>query len=127
MNLFKSILIVTCLLTLSGCTDKIQKKTIYSSDNKNVITILISENNKFIVNGDYQSDKLPSEGYLLNNSILEYFPALVRWTPEMTEIYSQYGSFKTNKTGERLKHFEISTSEFEKLKRDSLNYRYFYY
>ncbi len=45
----------------------------------------------------------------------------------MTEIDSQYGMFKTNKTGERLKHIEISTSEFEKLKRDSLNYKYFYY
>jgi hypothetical protein len=127
MTLFKSTLIVACTLTLSGCAESIEKKIISSSDNKNVITVIISENNKYIVNGEYKSDKLPSEKYILNNSSIEYFPALVRWTPEMTEIYSLYGSFKTNSTGQRLKHFAISTSEFERLKRDSLNYKYFYY
>lgn len=127
MKIIKLILAITSLSSLTSCEDEVNKKLIYSWDKVNAITILTMESNHYFVNGDYQFKTIPTNRYIVNKSSLEYFTGLVKWTSSGVEIYQTYGQFDESRSEGEMKYFKVSTKEFETLRRDSLNYVYFYY
>lgn len=126
MRIILKFLILISVL-LSSCTDKTDKQIIYTDNGINSITIIKDGNKKYLMNGEYKSEELPKSDFILNDSNLEYFPGLAKWTKNSLEVYSTYGNFEKSKTSEKIKYNKVSTKEFEKLKKDSLNYFYFYY
>ena len=126
-SIFKYSALVLWTLLFYSCESKIEKEIIASSDNQNAITILKTPEGYYLVDGVYQSDSMPKDDYILNKGGIEYYNGLVRWTKNQTLIYSSYGTYDTTKTGSKLKQVIISTKEFEQLKSDSSNFKYFYY
>ena len=123
--IFKFLILISVLL--SSCTDKTDKKIIYYANGINSITIIKDGNKKYLMNGKYKSEEIPKSDFILNDSNLEYFSGLAKWTKKSLEVYCTYGNFENSNTSEKIKYNKISTKEFEKLKKDSLNYLYFYY
>ena len=123
--IFKFLILISVLL--SSCTDKTDKKIIYYANGINSITIIKDGNKKYLMNGKYKSEEIPKSDFILNDSNLEYFSGLAKWTKNSLEVYCTYGNFENSNTSEKIKYNKISTKEFEKLKKDSLNYLYFYY
>ena len=91
------------------------------------MTILKVDNGKYIVNGQYNSKEKPKSNFVRADSIIEYHIGLAKWTENGIEIYSPYGTFDTTRANGKLKVINISTKEFEELKKDTIQYTYFYY
>ena len=125
MKLSKLALFISFVL-LTGC-GKIEKKIVDSNNGENQLTLLKFGNEKYIVDGNYNSDKRPNFDYIKSDVILEYHTGLAKWTTNGIEIYSHYGTFDTMTSNGRLKVIEVSTKEFEELKKDTVQYTYFYY
>ena len=124
-----SVVIFLLILLTAGCKEDIQKRTIYSDDEKNAITVLHfgDKNKTYLINEQYPYDTIPQENYILNNHyVLENFIGLVEWTDTTTVIYTQYGEFETSNAGDDFLLKEISTKEFEEMKKDTVRYKYFY-
>ena len=126
MNNFSKIVLLITVFSLTNC-GKIEKKKVDSNNGKNQLTILKLENNKYIVNGKYNSDKKPNFEYIKSDVFYEYQTGLAKWTKNRLEIYSQYGTFDTIAANGKLKVIEVSTKKFEELKKDTIQYTYFYY
>ena len=123
--------IVIILLTFlnTGCKEDIQKRTIYSEDKGKAITVLhFGDRNKtYLINEQYGPNIIPRENYILNNHyVLENFVGLVEWTDSTTVVYTQYGDFDTSYAGDNFYLKQISTKEFEEIKKDTARYKYFY-
>ncbi|NVK41431.1 MAG: hypothetical protein HWE39_09315 [Oceanospirillaceae bacterium] len=126
MNRLISLITTYLILMLLGC-DGTNKEIISTRDNKNHLTILNTEDGKYLIHGEYEADVLPPSGYLKADSFFEWQACLVKWTDDKIEIFSTYGSFDTLNAGGVFKTVRVTTKEFEELKRDSLEYIYFYF
>ena len=121
----KIFLLCTALL-LIGC-EKNKKKIVDLNDGKNQLTILKFDDGKYLINGKYNSEQKPNIDYIKSDIFYEYHSGLAKWTENRIEIFSQYGDFDTINSNGKIKVFKISTNEFEELKKDSVQYTYFYY
>jgi hypothetical protein len=124
-KLIKIFLLIT-VLWLIGC-GKNEKKIVDLNNGKNQLTILKFDDGKYIINGKYNSDQKPIIDYIKSDIFFEYHIGLAKWTENRIEIFSQYGNFDTINSNGKIKVFKVSTGEFEELKRDSVQYTYFYY
>lgn len=124
--IIKVIIFALCLPSIS-CQENYTKKTIYSDDKLNAITIFHTKNKSYIIYGEYKSDCIPKNDFIKNESELEYFGGLGKWIGNGVEIYSTYGSFESDESTGKITNKIVTTKRFEELKRDSLNYKYFYY
>lgn len=127
-RLMFSVIFLLTLLT-AGCKEDIQKRTIHSDDEKNAITVLhFGDRNKtYLINELYSYDTIPRENYILNNHyVLENFIGLVEWLDSTTVIYTQYGEFETSNAGDNFLLKQVSTKEFEEMKKDTVRYKFFY-
>ncbi|WP_434035501.1 hypothetical protein [Formosa sp. 4Alg 33] len=124
-KLIKIFLLIT-VLWLTGCR-KNEKKIVDLNNGKNQLTILKFDDGKYIINGKYNSDQRPNIDYIKSDIFYEYHTGLAKWTENRIEIFSQYGNFDTINSNGKIKVFEVSTKEFEELKKDSVQYTYFYY
>jgi len=114
------------MVGLTSC-EKTEKKIIVSNDGKNQLTILKFDNGKYLINGKSNSDEKPNINYIKLDRFYEYHTGLAKWTENRIKIFSQYGNFDTINSNGKIKVFKIETKKFEELKKDSLQYTYFYY
>lgn len=115
------------ILFLTSCGKDFEKIIVNSDDGKNSLTILKTNTEIYLINGNYESEKKPYDEYIQNNGGIEYYRGLINWSTNMTKIYTDYGIYDTTHTNSRIKLIKLTTSEFENLKKDSLNHKYFYY
>ncbi len=123
------IIVILLTLLVSGCKEDVQKRTIYSENKGNALTVIHFEdkNKTYLIDGQYGQNLIPRENYILNNHyVLENFVGLVEWTDSTTIIYTQYGEFDTSNSGDNFYVKRISTKEFEEMKKDTVRYKYFY-
>ena len=120
------IFLLCAVLSLIGC-GKNEKKIIDLNNGKNQLTILKFEDGKYLINGKYNSDQKPNNDYIKFDNFYEYHSGLAIWTKNRVEIFSQYGDFDTINSNGKIKVSKVTTKEFERLKKDSVQYTYFYY
>jgi len=120
------IIFSSLLFVFSSCRDR-ERKIVNSDYGDYSLTILKIDNEIYLINREYKSDNKPQNDFILNNGGVEYYTGLINWSENSTNIYTTYGVYDTTKADKRLKLTRVSTSEFEKLKKDSSNYKYFYY
>ncbi|WP_019039724.1 hypothetical protein [Psychroflexus tropicus] len=118
--------LLSTVLWLTSC-DKNEKKIVDLNNGKNQLTILRFDDGKYLINGRYNSDGKPNVDYLKSDVFYEYHSGLAKWTENRIEIFSHYGNFDTINSNGKFKVFEVTTKEFEELKKDSVQYTYFYY
>ena len=126
MNNFQKIVLLILFVSHTSC-GKTEKKVVDSNNGKNQLTVLKFENGKYIVNGKYNSTKKPNSNFIKSDNIIEYHTGLAKWTENRIEIYSPYGTLDTTGANGKLKVVRVSTKEFEELKKDTIQYTYFYY
>lgn len=126
MNNFQKIVLLISLVSLTSC-GKTEKKIVESNNGENQLTVLKFENGNYIVNGKYNSNEKPHSNFVKTDNIIEYHTGLVKWSENQIVIYSQYGTFDTIAANQKLKVIKVSTREFEELKKDTIQYTYFYY
>ena len=124
-KLIKIFLVIT-VLWLTGCGEN-EKKIVDLNNGKSQLTILKFNDGKYIINGKYNSDQKPNTDYIKSDIFYEYHAGLAKWTENRIEIFSQYGDFDTINSNGKIKVSKVTTKEFEKLKKDSVQYTYFYY
>ena len=120
------IFLLFAVLSLIGC-GKNEKKIIDLNNGKNQLTILKFDDGKYLINGKYNSDQKPNIDYIKSDIFYEYHTGLAKWTKNRVEIFSQYGDFDTINSNGKIKVSKVTTKEFERLKKDSVQYTYFYY
>lgn len=120
------IFLLCAVLSLIGC-GKNEKKIIDLNNGKNQLTILKFDDGKYLINGMYDSDQKPNINYIKSDIFYEYHSGLAKWTENRIEIFSQYGNFDTINSNGKIKVSKVTTKEFERLKKDSVQYTYFYY
>lgn len=123
---FYSIVLLITVVSLTSC-GKTEKKIVDSNNGKNQLSILKFEDGKYIVNGKYNSNSKPNSNFVKADNIIEYHSGLAKWTANQIEIYSDYGAFDTISSNGKLKVIKVSTKKFESLKKDTIQYTYFYY
>ena len=120
------IFLLSTVISLIGC-GKNEKKIVDLNNGKNQLTILKFDDGKYIINGKYNSDQKPNIDYIKSDIFYEYHSGLAKWTENRIEIFSHYGDFDNINSNGKIKVFKVSTKEFEELKKDSVQYTYFYY
>lgn len=128
MKSLHGIVIILLIFLTAGCKEEVDKRTILSEDQEKAITVLhFGDRNKtYLINEKYEFDSIP-ENYIVNNHyVLENFIGLVEWTGSTTVIYTQYGEFDISNAGDDFYLKQISTKEFEKMRKDTVRYKYFY-
>lgn len=120
------ILLLCTVLSLIGC-GKNEKKIIDFNNGKNQLTFLKFDDGKYLINGKYKSDQKPNIDYIKSDIFYEHQNGLAKWTGNRIEIFSQYGDFDTINSNGKIKVSKVTTKEFETLKKDSVQYTYFYY
>lgn len=124
MSWMKKTLII--LILFFGCTNHYNKKVICEKGKKQCITIFQKESHYYIYQGNISIGNEPSNGYVINEGVVEYFNALVRWIDGVPHIYYTYGIYDDSNSDGRVIVKKITVKQFEQLKKNP-EYSYFYY
>ena len=82
-NLSQLAILITLLLFVN--CGEIDKKVVSLQNDEKNLTILKLENDKYLINGKYHSDKKPQTDYIKADNLLEWHSGLARWNENQIE------------------------------------------